>query len=127
MPDLTTAESINLLGRILVAFYFLWAALFNIRAWGFNLSEFQRIGVPYGKVWLPCAIILQTIGSFLFVYTGTVPIGAICLCAFVVAADVLFHRFWTYPKQPDRTMHLQFLMEHVALIGGILGLAASHI
>lgn len=127
LADMVSGNSLNLFGRVLVAFYFLWAAIFNVRTWDYNLSEFERIGLPGGPIWLASGILLQTVGSLLFVLSGTVLIGAVCLCLFVISADVLFHRFWTYPEKTERTMHLQFLTEHVALLGGIVGIASGQV
>lgn len=122
-------EWVNLSGRTLVAFYFLWAAAFNIRNWNFNLTEFRRIGVGGGPLLLPMGLVLQTLGSILLVYphTITVGVGAALLIVFTLTSDILFHRYWTYTDPTEQTVHKQFLFEHVAVIGGIIGLAGPHI
>lgn len=124
---MTAHEWINLVGRLLVAFYFFWAMGFNIKNWNFNLAEFKRIGVAGGSVLLPASLVLMAVGSVLLVYPGTVIFGAALLIIFTWTADILFHRFWTYADPMEQTVHRQFLFEHVALVGGIIGLASSHI
>lgn len=49
------------------------------------------------------------------------------LIVFLIAADTMFHRFWTYPDPVEQTTHRFFLYEHVVLAGGILGLIGSHV
>lgn len=120
-------EWINLIGRVLVAFYFLWSMVFNIKNWDFNLAEFKRIGVAGGSVLLPASVVLMAAGSVLLVYSNTVIFGAALLIIFTWTADALFHRYWTYTDPQEQTAHKQLLFEHVALIGGIIGLAGSHI
>lgn len=124
---MTVPDGMNLAGRALVAAYFLWAALYNLGNWDFNLGEFRRIGLPGGRLLLPMSSALLIVASGLFVYAATVAIGALLLGAFVVAADALFHRFWRYTDPAERMVHKQFLFEHVALIGGLLGLVSAHV
>lgn len=124
---MTNAEAINLAGRIMVAFYFLWAAWFNIRTRDQQLAELERIGIPMPGAALIVGLILQLGGSLLLLYPHTVLIGGAMLILFLIAADIMFHRFWTYADPAERTNHRFFLYEHVALIGGILGLIGSHL
>ncbi len=123
---MTNAEAINLAGRVMVALYFVWAACFNIGTRDQQLAELERIGIPMRGVALVFGLILQLAGSVLLLYSGTVVIGGVMLIVFLIAADAMFHRFWTYPDQVERMNHRFFLYEHVALTGGILGLIASH-
>jgi uncharacterized membrane protein YphA (DoxX/SURF4 family) len=116
-------EWVNFIGRALVAGYFLWAAWFNIKTWQFNIAEFRRIGLPGGTVLLPIGILVQVAGSVLFLNRDTILAGASFLLGFTWLADMLFHRFWTYKQEQERTMHQQFLFEHAALAGGIIGLS----
>lgn len=121
-----TPETLNLIGRICVAFYFIWSVWFNFNAREFHLSEFKRIGVSSGAVLLPVGLCMALAGGLLLLYTPTVIYGAGLLIAFTVTADALFHRFWTYSDPHEATIHKFFLYEHVALVGGIIGLAGPH-
>jgi putative oxidoreductase len=118
-------EVLNLIGRLAVAFYFLWSVPFNIGAKGHHLSEFARIGVPAGSLLFWAGIGLALLGSLLFLYTPTAVVGGALLILFTVAADAMFHRYWTYPDPGEQVIHKFFLFEHVALCGGILGLMAG--
>ena len=68
---------------------------------------------------------LILVGSVLLLYTPTAMIGALMLILFTLTADALFHRFWTYADPHEAVIHKFFLIEHIALCGGILGLAAA--
>jgi uncharacterized membrane protein YphA (DoxX/SURF4 family) len=121
------AELVNLVGRLGVAFYFVWAFFFNIGARDFHLGEFKRIGIESGKTffWLGQAMVIA--GVALLLYPTTIVYGTGLLIVFTLLSDGLFHRFWTYPEPKDATIHKFFLYEHVALVGGLLGLASMHL
>ena len=68
---------------------------------------------------------LAAAGGLLFLYTPVVWLGAVLLIGFTLAADAMFHRFWTYADPGEAVLHKFFLYEHMALCGGILGLAAG--
>lgn len=122
---MSTPEFLNLAGRICVAFYFLWSVQFNVAAKGHHLSEFRRIGAPAGTFLFWIGIAMTALGAVLLVYTPTAWIGAALLIVFTLTADALFHRYWTYQDPGEAVVHKFFLFEHVALVGGILGLAAG--
>ncbi|MGR9178881.1 hypothetical protein ACU8OR_25465 (plasmid) [Rhizobium leguminosarum] len=123
---MTTPELLNLVGRIGVAIYFLWSVQFNIAARGHHYAEFQRIGLGgLGKLLFAAGIAISFLGSLLLLYTPTAWIGAALLIVFTFASDALFHRYWTYKDPGDMVVHKFFLIEHIALAGGILGLAAG--
>lgn len=124
---MSDGEIINLIGRIFVVFYYVWAAWFNAQNRGFHLAEFGRIGMPAGGALLAAGILIQIVGSILFLVPGAIVCGAAILIVFTVVADGFFHRYWTYSNPQEATIHKFFLFEHVALIGGILGLASSHL
>lgn len=121
------SELLNFVGRVLVAAYFLWAVWFNFANRGFHLSEFERIGVGGGKILFLVGQVFALGGSVVFLIDAVALYGAALLIIFTLVADMLFHRFWTYPDPEQSTIHKFFLYEHVALIGGILGLASAHL
>lgn len=122
-----TAEHLNLIGRVFVAAYFIWATWFNYKAWGHHVAEFKRVGISQGSAALVIGLIAQFAGSVLLLWPGHVVLGGVLLIVFTAGADLLFHRFWTYPDPNEQVIHKFFLFEHVALIGGILGLIAPHL
>ena len=123
---MTTPDLLNLIGRIGVAFYFLWSVPFNLTARGHHHAEFTRIGLGgFAKPLFAAGIALSLLGSLLLLYTPTAWIGAAMLIVFTFASDALFHRYWTYADPGEAVIHKFFLFEHVALCGGILGLAAG--
>lgn len=83
--------------------------------------------MPMRGAALVVGLMLQLAGSLLLLYTHTVVVGGVMLIVFLIAADAMFHRFWTYPDPVEKTNHRFFLYEHVALAGGILGLIDSHL
>ncbi|RVD30597.1 DoxX family membrane protein [Mesorhizobium sp. M4A.F.Ca.ET.020.02.1.1] len=121
---MTLPDWLNLLGRLGVALYFLWSVWFNIGAREHHYAEFRRIGMPNGELFFWLGVALALAGSLLLLHGATVPYGAAMLILFTLAADALFHRYWTYSDPGEAVMHKFFLFEHAALVGGLLGLAA---
>jgi len=70
-------------------------------------------------------IALATLGSLLFLYTPMAMIGGLLLIVFTLTSDALFHRYGGHSDPGAMVMHKFFLFEHVALCGGIFGLAAA--
>lgn len=122
-----SAYWIDLVARLGIAFYFLWATWFNIKAWNHHIAEFKRVGVGPAAPALVLGLIVQTIGAVLLVIPQTVVHGAVLLILFTAAADALFHRYWTYSDPGERVIHQFFLFEHVALIGGLLAVIAPRL
>lgn len=122
-----TAENLNLIGRVFVAAYFIWATWFNYKAWNHHVAEFKRIGISQGSAALTVGLVAQLAGSVLLLWPGHIVLGGVLLIGFTAGADLLFHRFWTYSDPHEQVIHKFFLFEHVALMGGILGLIAPHL
>jgi len=124
---MTLADSIDWISRCAIAFYFLWAALFNFNSREFQLSEFKRIGMPLGVPLLAIGLLMLVGGSLLLLYPATVISGALLLIMFIASADLMFHRYWTYADPNEQVLHKFFLFEHVALIGGLLGIISGRL
>ncbi|WGD29744.1 DoxX family protein [Ancylobacter sp. WKF20] len=118
---------VDLIGRLGIAFYFIWATWFNYTSWGHHISEFNRIGVGPAAPALVLGLIASFVGAVLLLIPGTVVYGAAILIVFTALADALFHRYWTYPDPHEQVIHKFFLFEHVALIGGLLAVIAPRL
>ncbi|WP_431480627.1 hypothetical protein [Pseudomonas thivervalensis] len=124
---MTLADSIDWISRFAIAFYFIWATLFNFKSREFQLSEFKRIGMPLGGLLLAIGLLMLLGGSLLLLYPSTVVSGAVVLIVFIASADLMFHRYWTYADPHEQVLHKIFLFEHVALIGGLLGIISGRL
>ena len=124
---MTLADYIDWISRLAIAFYFLWASVFNFKSRDFQLSEFKRIGMPFGGLLLAIGLLMLLCGSLLLLYPATVMSGALLLIVFIASADLMFHRYWTYSDPHEQVLHKIFLFEHVALIGGLLGIISGRL
>lgn len=124
---MTIAAWVDLIARLGVAFYFLWACWFNIKAWDHHIAEFRRVGVSAAAPALVIGLLAMAGGAILLLIPQTVVFGAAALIVFTAGADALFHRYWTYSDPGDRINHQFFLFEHVALIGGLLAIIAPRL
>ncbi|MGF7111589.1 putative membrane protein YphA (DoxX/SURF4 family) [Pseudomonas laurylsulfatiphila] len=122
------AEFIDWISRLAIAAYFLWATVFNAQTWSFQLSEFKRVGVERGaSLLIAIGLAMLSVGSVLLLIPSTAVIGACVLIAFVLSADTIFHRYWTYTDPQEQVIHKIFLFEHVALVGGLLAIISARL
>jgi uncharacterized membrane protein YphA (DoxX/SURF4 family) len=122
------AEIIDWISRLAIAAYFLWAVVFNARTWSFQLSEFKRVGIERGaSLLISIGLAMLASGSVLLVIPSTALVGALILIVFVLSADAIFHRYWTYTDPHDQVIHKIFLFEHVALVGGLLAIVSARL
>lgn len=124
---MTLAVLVDWVARLGVAFYFLWATWFNYKAWDHHIAEFKRVGVGPAAPALIVGLLATAAGSIMLLIPATVVWGGLVLIVFTLGADALFHRYWTYADPGERVIHQFFLFEHVALVGGILGIIAPRL
>ncbi|MFL7960750.1 MULTISPECIES: hypothetical protein [unclassified Pseudomonas] len=122
------AEFIDWISRLAIAAYFLWATVFNAQTWNFQLLEFKRVGIERGaSLLITIGLAMLSVGSLLLLIPSTVVIGACVLIVFVLSADTIFHRYWTYTDPQEQVIHKIFLFEHVALVGGLLAIISARL
>ncbi|MNL52068.1 hypothetical protein D3C87_1752120 [compost metagenome] len=83
--------------------------------------------MPFGGLLLAIGLLMLVCGSLLLLYPATVISGALLLIVFIASADLMFHRYWTYSDPHEQVLHKFFLFEHVALIGGLLGIISGRL
>ena len=69
-------------------------------------------------------MIVQLGASALIVLGRFAWLGAAILTVFTALTIVLVHRFWAITDEPFPTIALHVSMEHVGIIGGLIGVAA---
>lgn len=123
---MVSGEMLNLVGRVLVAGYFLWATLFNLKTREEHRLHFANLGLPLSAMWHPAGLAIQCTGAVLLLIDQTAVWGGFMLIGFTLCADMLYHRFWCITDAAERTTQKLCLYEHLALCGGMLGLLAPH-
>lgn len=121
------ASWLELAGRLLIVGFFVAASLFNlaperVRDHIARLAEF-RVPLPAAAFWAGLA--LQFAGSALVLADWHAEIGAWFLIVFTVAANALFHRYWTVQDPGRRNVTRLLLLNGIAILGGLFLLLES--
>ena len=110
---------IHTIAQMLIAGYFIWMGIKNIRLWNMNV---QRIAVQNLPA-TPCLIFgfsIQFAGAFMVLFDWHTRYGAILLIAFVILASTLHHRFWVMKDPTIRTYHFLLITNNGAISAGLL-------
>jgi uncharacterized membrane protein YphA (DoxX/SURF4 family) len=114
------------LALLLLASPFLISGLAKIADFAGATAEVRALtGVEPASVVALAVIATQLVGSVLLLLSGRwTRIGAAILAAFVVAATLLAHAWWT-KEGADRVRDFNVFWEHVAIVGGLAAAALA--
>lgn len=118
------SQTLDFSGRALVSLIF-FANAFNLIDQKRPQEEMVAFGLP--ERWVPAMSwagrIAQIVGGALLVSGYLVPIGCLILAGFLAPATLIAHSFWRYQGEA-RQPQLANFMKNVAIIGGLVGIAA---
>ena len=115
----TSASTIALIGRVLLAAMFVLAGFDKIGGFEGTAGYIGSVGLPFPEV-LTILTIAVEIGAGLALIVGfQVRIAALLLAGFTLAASVLFHNYWAMPAEQAYVQQLMF-MKNVSVASGLL-------
>lgn len=106
-------------GQIIIAVYFIWMGLKNIKLWDMNVNRIKAQGLPA----VPCLLLgfaIQFTGAFMVLADWHTSIGAGLLILFTVLASGLHHRFWQMEDPMIRTYHFLLITNNICIAAGLL-------
>lgn len=111
---------IDLIGRILLSFIFLFEAYDSIA----HFAKTKAIMASYGITWQPDfllsgAIFLLVVGGILLLLGYRTTFGASLLLIYWIPATFIVHSFWNDPPELVRA-ESQIFMKNLAIMGGLL-------
>ena len=110
--------------RLCLAAVFLYSGATKLLFWSGGMEEFAALGLPLPALALGATIVLQLgAGTALAIGWRSGP-AALALAAFTVAATLVGHPFWTFDGA-DFHRQLTIALEHLAIVGGLLAIAAA--
>ena len=111
----------ELVGRIGLAWLFLWSAYGKVAHTGATDAYMQAYGMPDILIW-PAAL-LEVVGGATLALGWKTRWVALVLAGYTVAATFVFHAYWSVPA--DQVMNEQIhFMSNLAIGGGLLLLFA---
>ena len=110
----------DLVGRVLIAFIFLYDAYDSI----FYFKDTKESMTHYGLTWnqdilLIGAIFVLILGGTLILIGYRSSFGAILLLTYWIPVTFIVHSFWNDPEDIRRLQSVHF-MKNIAIIGGLL-------
>lgn len=119
----SSASTIALIGRVLLAAMFVLAGIDKISGFEGTAGYIASVGLPFSEV-LTVLTIAVEIGAGLALIVGfKVRIAALLLAGFTLAASVLFHNYWAMPAEQAYVQQLMF-MKNISVAGGLLMIVA---
>lgn len=114
---------LSLVGRLLMAALFLPAGFSKVAGFAGTVGYIASKGAPVPEIAAIIAIIVEVGGGLALILGFKARWAALALAAFTLVATVMFHNYWTFPAEQQMMQQLMF-MKNVAVIGGLLTLAA---
>lgn len=119
----TSATSL-LAARACLAAVFLYSGATKILFWSAGIAEFAALGLPMPTLALTATIAIQVgAGMALLIGWRSKP-AALALAAFTVVATLIGHPFWVF-EGGDFQRQLTTALEHLAIVGGLVAIAAA--
>jgi putative oxidoreductase len=113
-------DILDLLGRILIAFIFLYEAYDSIAFFKQNIQTMTDYGITWNQeLLLYCSIFLLLLGGILILIGYRVSLGAFCLLLYWVPLTFILYSWWNDPEAIRRINSLMF-MKNMAIAGGLL-------
>ncbi len=116
--------TIEIVGHAMIAFLFLFRGLGAAFELDRHLGRLRARRVPFPKPALGCGLAAMVIGGVMVGLDYHARIGAVVLIAFTLAANLIYHHFWAMQEAQKRQTHLYFFCNNIAVIGGLLLVAA---
>lgn len=130
---------IVVIGRILLSFIFLLAAVNKIIDWhgsedaliqamNHTLSAFQGVDwlqdsisflIPWASMLLVIALVFELVGGLFLFFGVKVRFGALLLLLFLIPTTFFFHSFWTF-QDADRHLQMTIFLKNLSIFGGLL-------
>ncbi|GBU14996.1 LysR family transcriptional regulator [Polaromonas sp.] len=116
-------NSLTLLGRLLMAWMFLPAAIGKITGFSGTVAYSASMGLPMPEVGTAVAVVVELLGSVALILGFGTRWAALALAFFTLVASFFFHNYWALPAEQQMMQELMF-MKNMAIVGGLLTMAA---
>jgi putative oxidoreductase len=116
-------DIVFLIARILMGAPFVVAGIRNFRNLDRLVGLMESRKVPNARIATIIGVTVQLVSAVLIVIGVFVPWAALGLAAFLAAATLIVHPYWTFPKD-ERFPHINACIVNTSMVGGFLMLFA---
>ena len=116
-------NTVNLIGRILVASLFLPAGVSKLMGFDGTVAYFGSLGLVLPAALAALVIAIEVVGGITLVLGYKTQMTAITLALFTLGASIIGHAYWALPADQVFVAKLLFY-KNIAIIGGLLILAS---
>jgi putative oxidoreductase len=109
-----------LIGRVLLAFLFVYAGFGKIGGFGHTEAEIAGKDVPLPVIATTIAIVIECVGGLMVAFGWKARWAALVVAAFTLVASILFHNFWAMTDPAQIGVNKLMFLKNVAVIGGLL-------
>jgi putative oxidoreductase len=120
----TVANTLNLIGRLLLVALFLPAGIGKITGFEGTVGYIASAGLPLPAVAAAVAIVVEVLGGLALLTGYCVRPASLVLALFTLVASFFFHAYWAAPAEQAFVVQLLFT-KNIAVVGGLLILAAQ--
>jgi putative oxidoreductase len=109
-----------LIGRALVAWFFLSAALDYGGRWHATITMMSMQGVPAAPLLLGVGIIVMLVGGISVLLGFHARYGALLLFSFTLLATIMMHDYWNMRSELARASDYEIFARNIAIAGALL-------
>lgn len=111
---------IEALAHAMIAFLFLYRGVAAIPRFDHHKARLAGKSIPAASFVLACGLGLMLVGGSLVLLDAYSVVGAAMLIVFTMAANLVYHDFWTVQDQEKRRRERNSFYSNVAVMGGLL-------
>ena len=122
--DLLMSDAFLILARLILTSFFWVAGIFGILKFSVMVETITAHGLPMPRLIVILMVVTELVGSLLLItdFRAMGWLGAGALGVFTLLSIPLGHAFWRYAP-PKKMEEFQIALEHLAVIGGLMGAA----
>ena len=113
------ANVATLIGRILVAVFFIPSGLGKIAGFSGTVGYVASAGLPMPALGAVNAIVVEVFVALAFLVGWQARWAALILSLFSIAAALFFHQYWAASPEQYMMQHINFF-KNMAIAGGLL-------